>query len=152
MILFAKYLYMLIIVLAVVFLLLQKRPVQKQMLIFSIINLPITYLVAKIASHFYFDPRPFVVLHIKPLIDHAMSNGFPSDHTLISVAIAMVLFAFNKKWGITASVLAVIVGISRMYVRVHWPIDILGSFVIGIFVGLGVYFLLKKFVFPKISA
>ena len=135
MILCAKYLYLVVILLAIIFLLMQKRDIQIKMLLFAVISLPVTYLVAKIAGHFYFDPRPFVTLHIKPLIDHAATNGFPSDHTLISAAIAMILFPFSKKWGISAMVLSLLVGISRVYVRIHSPIDILGSFVIAAVVG-----------------
>lgn len=149
MILCAKYLYLVVALLAIIFLLMQKKHVQLQMLILAVVSLPLTYLVAKIAGHFYFDPRPFVVMHVKPLIDHAATNGFPSDHTLISAAIAAVLYMYSKKWGIIAAVLALLVGVSRIYVRVHSPIDIIGAFVIAALVAIPTDYLLKKYLFPK---
>ena len=144
-IVFAKYLYIVIIVLAIIYGLLQPRPVQKKMLIVAIISLPLILIFAKIASHFFYDPRPFVSLHIKPLIPHAPDNGFPSDHTLISAAFASVLFVFNKKWGVIAGVLAILVGISRIYAQIHSPIDILGSVIISIVVVWIVVICLKRF-------
>lgn len=132
MILLAKYLYIVIIVVFIVYALFQSRETQKKLFILTIIALPIIYIFAKIAGHFFFDPRPFVTMHIKPLIPHAADNGFPSDHTLISAAFASVLFVFSKKWGVGAFILALLVGISRIYVHVHSPIDILGSIVISI--------------------
>lgn len=131
---FAKYVYLIVIGIALIYGLLQPRPVQKKMLILSIICLPLIFIVAKIASHFFYDPRPFVVHHIKPLIPHASDNGFPSDHTLISAAFASVLYVFTKKWGIIAGVLAILVGLSRIYAQIHSPIDILGSIVISVVV------------------
>lgn len=148
MILCAKYLYLVVIAMGIIFLLFQKRKVQIQILIFVVISLPLTYLLGKIAGHFYFDPRPFVALHIKPLIPHAATNGFPSDHTLISAAISAVLYFFNKKWGIAAGILAVLVGISRVYVRIHSPIDIIGAIVIAIIGAVIVKLLLAK-ILPK---
>lgn len=144
-ILFAKYMYLVVIAIAIVYGLLQPRPIQKKMIIVAVICLPLILLVAKIASHFFYDPRPFVTLHIKPLIPHAPNNGFPSDHTLISAAFASVLFIFSKKWGIIAGVLAVLIGASRVYAQIHSPIDILGSIVISILVVAIVVVVLKKF-------
>jgi len=142
---FAKYVYLVVIAIAVIYGLFQPRPVQKKMLILGVICLPLIFIVAKIASHFFYDPRPFVVHHIKSLIPHAPDNGFPSDHTLISAAFASVLFVFNKKWGVIAGVLAILVGISRIYAQIHSPIDILGSVIISIVVVWIVVICLKRF-------
>lgn len=144
-ILFAKYVYLVIIAIAVIYGFLQPRSTQKKMVIIAVICLPIIFIVAKIASHFFYDPRPFVVHHIKPLIPHASDNGFPSDHTLISAAFASILFVFSKKWGIIAGVLAVLVGASRVYAQIHSPIDILGSIVISIAVVWVVVICLKEY-------
>ena len=115
------------------------------MLLLAVIILPLTYVVAKIGSHLYFDPRPFVVMHVHPLIPHIADNGFPSDHELISAAFASILFVFNKKWGIVAFVLAILIGYSRVYTLVHHPLDIVGSFVISIVVMVAVVYGLRRF-------
>lgn len=78
----AKYLYLLVAVLAAIYFVRQPRKVQKELILFGIIVLPVIYLMARVASLFYFGPRPFVVGHFSPLIPHAPNNGFPSDHTV----------------------------------------------------------------------
>ena len=145
MILVAKYFFIIPVLMPIVYGLFQPRPVQKRMLLLAVISLPLTYIVAKIGSHFYFDPRPFVVMHVHPLIPHIADNGFPSDHELISAAFASILFVFNKKWGIVAFILAILIGYSRVYTLVHHPLDIVGSFVISIVVMVAVVYGLRRF-------
>lgn len=145
MIICAKYVYLVPILLAVIFVLLQKRAVQKRLLLFAIISLPLTLLIAKLASHLYYDPRPFVSYHLTPLIPHAPDNGFPSDHTLISAAFAGLLFIFNKKWGIITGIVAILVGISRIYVRVHSPLDVIASLVISSIVVYSVKYIFSRY-------
>lgn len=129
----AKYLYLFIIFTAVLFFLKEKAR-RKGILIFSAITLPVVYVVAQIAGKIYYNPRPFVVEHFTPLINHMANNGFPSDHSLISFAFASIVFLFNKKLGLVLFGFSFLVGISRVYVGVHHPIDILGSFLISILV------------------
>jgi undecaprenyl-diphosphatase len=94
----------------------------------------ITLLLARLSSHFYHDPRPFVVGKFVPLIPHGNDNGFPSDHTLISAFLAYATLYFSKKIGWTLVSIAVLIGISRVAAGVHHFTDIIGSFVIA---GLG---------------
>ena len=59
--------------------------------------------------------------------------SFPSGHTTNSLACAWVLFRrAPKKYGVTALVLAILISLSRLYVGVHYPTDVLGGAVIGI--------------------
>ncbi|MBI2463232.1 MAG: phosphatase PAP2 family protein [Candidatus Spechtbacteria bacterium] len=131
-ILSAKYLFIAIIGIALAYLMLQKRDVQKRMIVFAVLALPLTYLAAKILGFFFYYPRPFVTDGFTPLIAHVADNGFPSDHTLISAAIAAALWPFNKKVSIALWALTIIVGFSRIYVGVHHGVDIIGSIVIAI--------------------
>jgi undecaprenyl-diphosphatase len=116
-----------IIIIAGIFCLLQSRKKQKELIIFIGISLPIIYIVAKIGSLFYFDTRPFVIENFVPLIAHAPDNGFPSDHTLLSSAVAMVIFFYNRKIGLLLLILALLVGLSRILAGVHHATDIFGS-------------------------
>lgn len=88
-------------------------------------------------------PRPFVSLpDIYPLITSLPSENlqsFPSGHMIFFFALATVLFYFNKKVGIFAFVAAVLVGIARIYVGVHWPTDILGGAALGMLTGWATY-------------
>lgn len=141
----AKYLFIFIIVIAFVYFLKQPRQKQKEMVAFGIMVLPIIYLLLKLAAMIYFDPRPFVTDHFTPLIPHEPDNGFPSDHAILSSAVASVVFPFSRKVSAGLWVLTVFVGISRVYTGIHHPLDIIASIVIAIIVATLVYkFLLLK--------
>ncbi len=129
----AKYLYLIIVVISLWFIV---KKINKRIFIFSLIYLSSVLIIAKILSSFFYNPRPFVVKHFTPLIYHAANNGFPSDHSLIAFAFASIVFLFNRKLGFILFILAFLVGMSRVYVGVHHPIDILGSFVISIVVAI----------------
>ena len=71
--------------------------------------------------------------------------GFISSHAANSFAIAFfIALLFRNYWGF--SVLfswAVIIGFSRIYLGVHYPFDILGGMIWGLFVSLLVYYIYK---------
>lgn len=140
----AKYLYILVVVIAFVYFLKQARTKQKQIIVLSIISLPLVYFVAKIIGFFYYDPRPFVVEHFNPLIFHVADNGFPSDHVLLTSSIAALVYFFNKKIGILLWILVLVVGFSRVFVGIHHTIDIFGSIAISFFVIFAIYKLTKS--------
>ncbi len=129
----AKYLYLFIALIALLFFI-KEKTLQKSILISSAFILSFVFIVSQIASKIYYNQRPFVAEHFVPLISHGANNGFPSDHSLISFAFASIIFLFNRKLGFVLFSLSFLVGISRVYVGVHHPIDILGSFLISIIV------------------
>ncbi len=141
----AKYLVFVAAAIAIFYFLKQPRKTQKEILIFVLILFPVSYLTAKIISHFYFDPRPFVAQNFTPLLPHAADNGFPSDHTLLGAAIAFAIFHFNKKLGFLLLCFTVLVGVARVMAGVHHAVDIAGSIVIvGAIYALAAYFNQKR--------
>ncbi len=141
----ANYLIIFIIGVALLYLFKQPRNKQKQIIIFSLISLPLIYITAKILSVFYYDPRPFVSSHLVPLISHDPDNGFPSDHALLGSAISAIIFCFNRKVGIFLFVLTLLVGTARVMAGVHHPIDIVGSVVVA----FGITSLVQWKIFPR---
>ena len=75
--------------------------------------------------------RPYYVLGYEPLIPPVGDASFPSGHTAVSFAAATAIYAINKKWGIAAYIFAVVMGFSRLYLGVHFPLDVLGGAVVG---------------------
>ena len=142
----AKHLYLLAGVIAFVWFWKLPKEKKKEAIIFGVIALPVIYIVSKIGAWLYFDPRPFVVGHFTPLIAHAPDNGFPSDHVLLVSAIASLVFPFNKKVSVGIWVIAALVGISRVYVGIHHPVDVVGSAVISIVVSTLAYFVFIRFI------
>ncbi len=78
-------------------------------------------------------PRPWLSLPINPMVTERDPYSFPSGHTCAAFA-AGVSWARALPWKgtrIAAVVLAVLMGLSRLYVGVHYPTDVLGGAVIG---------------------
>lgn len=87
--------------------------------------------LSRVAGHMYYDPRPFVTEHVKPLIKHAADNGFPSDHALLTGTLTAITYFFNKKIADVMLVLTVIIGVARVLAKVHSPLDIASGWVFG---------------------
>ena len=62
--------------------------------------------------------------------------SFPSGHTIASFEAATVLLKNSKKMGIPAMILAVLIAMSRLYLYVHYPTDVLFSVILGTLFGL----------------
>ena len=75
--------------------------------------------------------RPYYVLDYEPLIPPVGDASFPSGHTAVSFAAATAIYAINRKWGIAAYAFAVLMGFSRLYLGVHFPLDVLGGALVG---------------------
>lgn len=140
----AEYLFILVILIAGIYFLPQSKVIKKEMLIFSLISLPLIYLVAVLAGHLYFNPRPFVVGNFTPLIPHVADNGFPSDHVLLVSAVSAVVMYFNRRIGLILWILTILVAISRVYVGVHHLVDVLASMFISLLITGLVYTFKKK--------
>ena len=88
--------------------------------------------MVEVIRFFYDSSRPFITLVFKPLIDLEISNSFPSGHASVFFALATAVFLFNKKWGYCFFVGAILIGLARIFVGVHWPLDIAGGLAVGI--------------------
>ncbi|MFA5413088.1 MAG: phosphatase PAP2 family protein [Patescibacteria group bacterium] len=95
-----------------------------------------SYLTKIVINLIYFRPRPFFVHDVNLLIGKISDGSFPSAHTFLSFAMAFGIYLYNKKLGIVLLISAALVSVSRIYVGVHYPTDILGGIVLA---GLAVY-------------
>lgn len=75
---------------------------------------------------------------VQLLVQMPRDYSFPSGHALVSFEGAVTIFLFNRKWGIPALMLAVLIGFSRMYLFVHFPTDVLAGALLGIAVAWAV--------------
>lgn len=78
-------------------------------------------------------PRPWLDWPIVPLVTEKDPNSFPSGHTCAAFAAGLSWArALPWRWGRMAAVAAaVLMGLSRLYVGVHYPTDVLVGAVIG---------------------
>lgn len=90
--------------------------------------------------------RPYEVLDgLKLLIEAQWDYSFPSGHTGSSFAAAMAMYlTLPKRYGVLALVAATLMGLSRLYVGVHYPTDVLAGVVTGILIAVVANILLKK--------
>ena len=96
-----------------------------------VVNFTIKPLVAR--------DRPWLVIeNFLNLVEEHDPNSFPSGHTNAAFAFAIaVCMSAPKKWmKIAAVCAAVVMGLSRLYVGVHFPSDVLAGAVIGSLCGL----------------
>lgn len=77
--------------------------------------------------------RPYEVVEGLHRIIEAQSDlSFPSGHTGSSFAAAVTIFLLcPRKYGVPAMILAVLISLSRLYVGVHYPTDVLCGAVTG---------------------
>ena len=101
--------------------------------------------LARIGGHFYYDTRPFVRDHVKPLFAHAPDNGFPSDHALLTSFLAYSFWRYSKPFAAALFVNALLVSAARVAAHVHSPIDIVGSFIFALIGALVVVWVNGKF-------
>lgn len=106
-----------------------------------------TSIIAAIIDKLYYHPRPFVLDMGHTLIHHGVTNSFPSHHMLAmsSMALAVFLFSREKLIGAICVILAWVVGWSRVYLGVHFPIDIVGAFLIALFINILGHLVLYKY-------
>lgn len=81
----------------------------------------------------WYEPRPFMIGLGHTLVAHAPDNSFPSDHATFMLAIGLGLVATRgaPEWGKAVSVLGLLVAWARLYLGLHFPIDMLTSTLIG---------------------
>lgn len=145
----AEYLIYLIFILLFFFAFKGGVPERKALLL-SLISMPIVVILIKLIHIFIVTPRPFVDNEILPLINYYSDASFPSRHTSIMSAAAFSYVLTKSRWAILFILLMVWVGISRIYVGVHYPLDILGGILIG-FVSILIARKIAKLLGKKLS-
>jgi len=103
------------------------------------------YIFVSILKSFIFSPRPFLLFEeVRPLFLHGGVDSFPSGHAVFFSALAMSLFFVHKRVGILYFVVALIVGLARITSGVHFPLDILVGYILGISIAILFRFIFKK--------
>jgi len=146
---FAEYLAYIIVILAI-FILFREKNWRQRIYFFALASLSVILargIITEIIRLFYYRPRPFLALQFQSLLGNSdIAGSFPSGHATAYFALALAVFYFLRqtnnglKLGWWFLALALIMGVARIFVGVHWPSDIL----FGALIGLGSAFLIKK--------
>ena len=98
-------------------------------------------------------PRPYIYYADNPIFmswhefagSHLESEkSFPSGHTTAALELGVALFlVLNKKYSWIFPVFSVFVGLSRIYLMVHYVTDVIGGVCVGVFAGIMGYLIMK---------
>lgn len=112
---------------------LQSSIKSKQTMFLIIIGIFISAFVSTSFKNHYEEKRPFEVLDYTRLLSYKSSSyAYPSGHTTIAFTAATIIALRHPKLRVISISMAALVGLSRIYIGVHWPTDVLGGALLGI--------------------
>ena len=87
--------------------------------------LALNYVIGQCFPH----PRPFMVGLGHTFLPHAAEPGFPSDHATVmwTIAFGLLLRPATRGFGLAAACLAILTSWGRVFLGLHFPLDVLGS-------------------------
>jgi undecaprenyl-diphosphatase len=92
----------------------------------------VSWILAEGAKFLFNRARPFISdTEIAPLIKTPSSSSFPSGHAATAAAGAITLSAVYPAFAPALVLSGVIVALSRVYLGVHYPFDVLAGLLIG---------------------
>ena len=107
----------------------------------------IAYVADTIIKIIVHTQRPFDVFpQVHPLFAESWYS-FPSGHATFFMALAFSIFFLQKKAGYIFIVFALLIGVARIVAGVHFPIDILGGFLLGFLISY--FFSFRKNIFSQ---
>ena len=128
---FAKDLISIVPVLAVILWLWGPRKqvvAQRQLVIKVAMALAVSVLVSFALGHLFPHDRPFVAHAGYTFLHHAPDDSFPSDHGTVIFTFALAFLFWHRLWsGALLIAVACAIAWSRVYLGVHWPMDMLGG-------------------------
>ena len=121
-----------VVILAFLFLIFYKKNFKETILIFF--SSAFAWFLAYVLKFLFHTQRPFDLFPNVVSLFPETGYAFPSGHATFFMALAFALFFNHKKVGYAFVLFAFLIGVSRIVAGVHFPVDILGGFVLGFFI------------------
>ncbi|UNJ81272.1 phosphatase PAP2 family protein [Metabacillus dongyingensis] len=110
----------------------------------AMFSFTLAYSINRIIELFIYRERPFISHEIIQLVEHSANSSFPSDHATSAIAIAVTLWLSSHHFKYTWFILAVVIAFSRIWVGVHYPLDVVAGILNGVIIALFTHYLLFK--------
>jgi undecaprenyl-diphosphatase len=129
-----------------------QRGKNQRTVLLAMVSIGIACALMVLSNHFYFRTRPFYNLpadSINLLFYRPTDSSFPSNLAAVLFALAIAVFIKNKKYGSWLLALAVLIGFGRIYLGIHYPLDILGGAgvaLVACFISLGIMWVIRPLV------
>ncbi len=107
---------------------------KKDIAVYAFFSVLLALSLSFLVGLLFYSNRPFIDYEGANLITHANDNSFVSDHStfLFAIAISLCSHLQNKTIAFCIFTLALLGAFARVYVGVHYPIDIFGAFIIAL--------------------
>jgi membrane-associated phospholipid phosphatase len=118
-------------------------------------------IISIILKYIFSHPRPITFLEEQGVLQKFNivngyilrgTNSFPSGHTMAAFALYSVVamhFFEKKSLKIACLMIAILVGVSRVYLGAHFPEDVLLGSAMGVFIAIGIDYYFSEKIFPK---
>ena len=121
----------------------EKVVANREVAIFAMMTMLIALGINQIIGFVYFRPRPYTLHTAHLLVKPSVDPSFPSDHATFAFALALPILVGNKYFGRVMIVMSLLFSFSRVYVGIHYPLDVVG----GVIIAYATYKAIHKF--PK---
>lgn len=104
-----------------------------ELLVKALVASGLAYVLRFILGWLIARPRPFAGLsNVQQLVSFTeKQDSFPSGHAALAFALAFFIFKHDRDWGVAFLVLATLIALGRVFVGVHYPLDVLGGALVG---------------------
>ena len=110
----------------------QNREIHQRAVLTAVIALGFASLVVLILNQNYFRPRPFAEHELTVLFYRPTDSSFPAHPAAVAFAMASGMWQGSRKLGLFLYALASLWGLSRVYVGVFYPSDVVAGALIGV--------------------
>jgi undecaprenyl-diphosphatase len=110
------------------------RALERAGLIVTTLGIGLALIIAHIEGFAWYEPRPFMIDLGHTWVSHPIENAFPSDHATLmwSLALGLALTRVSANWAMACLVWGATVAWARIYLGLHFPIDMAGAAVAAV--------------------
>ena len=94
--------------------------------------------------HFWYGPQGWIETPTQVIGGFKTSYSFPSSHAANITSSMLFLALAYRRWMALPIVVLLLVSVSRIYIGVHWPSDVLAGMVIGAIIALIAYAIFRR--------